>query len=285
MEKIKLTILCSILFVGIQTVSLGQLLRINDFDDNGIIFKYHSDYENIIKQNKVKKATSSNLPYGSSTMYEYNLNGQISKTDRQPDHHNNGIRKYDETGRLIEKYEVQFNKIPDTVKITKYSYDEKGKINKKIVWYKNKTEYNHSDYTKSKRYTNKLEEFKYTNSYNEANQLVQQKIFLADTLFSSLLYKYDENSNLVDFKILYKDTYINWHYTLKYDTKNRVITIQNMAASDGNVRNIIYNENGQVVSEFKKINYSANGLIKTISQYSENEDVNIVNEFKYEYYK
>ncbi len=284
--KHKKTILFIALFFLIVNIALGQLLRINYFDDNGITFNYHIDYENTIRKNKVKKATSSNVQYGNSTMYEYNKNGQIIKTDRQPDSDNNGIRKYNNAGQLVEKYHIDFvSKINDTLKITKYEYDEKGKINKKIIWHKKKTEFNHSDYTKSKRYTNKLEELKYINSYNAKNQLVKQLQFSADTLFGSMLYEYDENGNLIDFKILYKDNNVNIHYVLKYDLIDRVISIKLMNSFDGIIRNIIYNEKGQVISAFKKVEYNPNALIKTISHYSENEGVSIVNHFKYEYFK
>eukprot|EP01012_Entosiphon_sulcatum_P041971 TRINITY_DN55892_c0_g1_i1.p1 TRINITY_DN55892_c0_g1~~TRINITY_DN55892_c0_g1_i1.p1 ORF type:complete len:287 (-),score=21.86 TRINITY_DN55892_c0_g1_i1:62-922(-) len=274
-----------ILVFVIQNIVFGQLLRIDHLDDNGIMFKYQYDYEAVIKKNKVKSASSSDLSFGSLAKYDYNKNGQVINRS-YPGLNGNDVRKYDMTGKLAKKYQILFGKIPDTLLITSYGYDEKGKINKRIVWYKHKTEYNHSDYTKSKRYTNKVEEFAYTNTYNDSGQLIKQQQFSADTLFGSLLYEYDTNGNIVDFKIMYKDNYINWHYVIKYDPKNRVVSIRQLAASiDGNEQQIIYNEKGQVIGAFKKIEYHENGLIKHFSHYSEIEEVNIVDKFKYEYYK
>lgn len=282
--KKKAFLLVILVFV-IQNIVFGQLLRIDHLDDNGITFKYQHDYEAVIKKNKVKSASSSDLTFGSLAKYDYNENGQVINTSHSG-LKGNDVRKYDMTGKLVKKYQILFGKISDTLLITSYGYDEKGKISKRIVWYKRKTEYNHSDYTKSKRYTNKVEEFEYTNTYNNSGQLIKQQQFSADTLFSSLLYEYDTNGNIVDFKIMYKDNYINWHYVIKYDSKNRVISIKQLTASiDGNERQIIYNEKDQVIGTFEKIEYHGNGLIKHLSQYSEIEEVNIVDKFQYEYYK
>lgn len=280
------TRLLTILFCYIQTFSFGQLLKMNDFEDNGIIFKYETDYETVVKKNKVKQATSSNVPYGNSTMYEYDLNGRIIKTDRQPDPHNNGYRKYDSLGRLIEKAEVNMVNATktDTLQIIKFKYDEKNKIKKKTIWYKKKTEYG-SDIMQQKRFTNKLEEFEYVNLYNGKNQLIKQQQFSGDTLYGTLLYKYDANGNLFDFQILYKDISIFRHFVLKYDSLNRVTNIKYVEVFDGIERNVVYNEKGQVISEYKQIAYFPNGLIKTISQYNDNEGLDLVNTFQYRYYK
>ncbi len=279
-------LLSTIAILGLVVLrSFGQFTNFPLLEYNNIVFNYDINYQKVILKNKVKRSTSSYPMYGKvvqSGICEYDRNGKIIKTENFQYYKLNGYRKYDASGRLIEKGEVIYmnQAKSDTNQIIKFWYDEKNKINKKTIWYKKKTEYG-ADIMQQKRFTNKLEVFIYKNYYNEKNQLIKQQEFSADSLFQSYFYKYDDNGNLYDFQIWWKEIGVTTHFVFTYDSANRVINTK----YDTVEHPTVYNNSEQVLHQFNTIKYYKNGLIQTISKPSENEGTTFVETFKYEYYK
>ena len=271
-------------------LTFGQLLRIDELEDAGINPKYLTDYELILKKNKVKKAKSTYIMYGKESTpeeYHYNTNGKLIKIANQPGH-NNGYRLYDSKNRLIEKAEVGVNaKLKsDTIQITKFEYDSLSNIKRKTIWHKLKVVYERtSSGVQPKGLKNKLDVYEYVNNYNEKKQLISQDITKDSEKGYKLLYSYTEFGSISKLEFIMPDKTISASYVFIYDTSNRISQIKITKGDAVADKYITYNTKGQVLNAYNTIAYFDNGLIKTITYASENEGVNIVENFKYEYSK
>lgn len=271
-------------------LTFGQLLRIDELEDAGINLKYLTDYELILKKNKVKKAKSTYMMYGKESTpveYYYNTNGKLIKIANQPGH-NNGYRLYDSKNRLIEKAEMVVNaKLKnDTMQITKFEYDDLSNIKRKTIWFKIKVIWERtSSGIQQKGLKNKLDVYEYLNNYNKKKQLISQDITKDSEKGYKLLYSYNEFGSLSKLEFILPDKTIISNFILIYDTSNRISQIKSTQNDIVRDRYITYNSKGQVLNAFNTITYFDNGLIKTFTYASENEGMNIVENFKYEYNK